>query len=513
MIKAFLGKHLASRAVKEIQDWSSRPLESQENWLHKLLSQAKDTTFGKEHDFGSIKSYEDFKKAVPIREYEDLKPYYDRLKEGEKDLLWPGHPLYFAKTSGTTQGTAKYIPLTEDSMPNHVESARQALYCYIHHTGNNDFLNRKMLFISGNASLDNLNGIPTGRLSGIVNHHVPWYLKLNQLPSFETNCIDSWEEKLENIIQETEREDLGFLSGIPPWVQMYLEKISEKKQQKIKDLFQNLSVFVHGGVNFHPYKEKLINTIGKSIDTVETYPTSEGFIAFQDKHPSEGLLLLTNSGIFFEFVPLSEFHKDDPPRLSLQDVETGVNYVVIVNNNAGLWGYNLGDTVRFVSTNPYRLVVTGRVKQFISAFGEHVIVEEIEQAMVEATHQTGVQVKDFTVAPLIKENQGESHHQWFIEFEKRPENLNHFRHTLDQNLQKKNLYYKDLVESGILEPLHVLVLRPGGFNEYLRSIGQIGMQNKVPRVRNDRQVAEGISDFIERDHPVNQQFIKEHVRE
>ncbi|HEY4874982.1 MAG TPA: GH3 auxin-responsive promoter family protein, partial [Puia sp.] len=435
-IKSFLAKPFASYIYRNVVKDISTAVSDQENILKSLLKVGAKTMFGQEHKLNEVKTYEEYKSAVSLRDYEQFKIYIDQIKEGKHNILWKGRPIYFAKTSGTTSGT-KYIPITKDSITNHISTARNALLCYMAETGNTQFANGKMIFLSGSPELERIKDIPTGRLSGIVNHHVPRYLRTNQLPSYETNCIEDWETKLDKIVEETIKQDMTLISGIPPWMQMYFDRLTEISGKKIKDLFPNFSVLVHGGVNFEPYKHRLFETIGKKIDSIETFPASEGFFAFQDSQKEEGLLLNTNSGIFFEFIPVDEIYKENPQRISLEDVQAGENYVLAVTSNAGLWGYNIGDTVKFVSTNPYRLVVTGRTKHFISAFGEHVIGEEVEYSLIKAAEEEGVNVTEFTVAPMIEQEQGKSYHEWFVEFENTPENMRNFAKKVDENLRQK----------------------------------------------------------------------------
>ncbi len=473
-------------------------LEDQNRILKELVKAGADTQFGKEHHFADIRSYEDFKQAIPVRDYEAYKKYIEQIKEGRHNILWKGRPIYLAKTSGTTSGV-KYIPITKDSIPNHINTARNALLCYMAESGNSQFANNKMIFLSGSPVLERVADIPTGRLSGIVNHHIPNYLKNNQLPSYETNCIDDWETKLDKIVEETINKDMSLISGIPPWVQMYFDRLMQVSNKKIKDLFPAFSVMVHGGVNFEPYKAKLFDSIGKKIDTVETFPASEGFFAFQDSRQEEGLLLNTDSGIFFEFIPAGSISVPDPPRICLKDVKEGENYALIISNNAGLWAYNIGDTVKFVSLNPYRIVVTGRIKHFISAFGEHVIGEEVEYSLMKAAEEEGVQITEFTVAPMIEQGQGKSYHEWFVEFDNNPEDMKRFALKVDSLLREKNIYYDDLITGNILQPLHILPVQKNGFIDYMKSIGKLGGQNKVPRLSNDRKIADELKRFLSRE--------------
>jgi hypothetical protein len=490
--KSFLAKPFASYTHAKIRKGMSTALQDQEGILKDLLKVGKLTEFGKAHSLDKVNTYDEFKQAVPIRDYESFKPFIEKIKEGKHNILWKGKPIYLAKTSGTTSGV-KYIPITKESIPNHINTARNALLCYMSETGNSSFADGKLIFLSGSPELERVGGIPTGRLSGIVNHHVPSYLRSNQLPSYETNCIEDWETKLDKIVDETINQDMTLISGIPPWVQMYFDRLTQRSGKKIKELFPNFSVLVHGGVNFDPYKAKLFDSIGQKIDSIETFPASEGFFAFQDSQKEEGLLLNTNSGIFFEFVPAAEIFSENPTRLSLHQVKAGENYALIITNNAGLWGYNIGDTVKFLSTNPYRLVVTGRTKHFISAFGEHVISEEVEQSLLKAAGEENVHITEFTVAPMIQQGEGKSYHEWFIEFQNEPANLESFALKVDQNLRGKNIYYDDLITGNILQPLQVRLVKKNGFIDYMKSVGKLGGQNKVPRLSNDRKIADELS--------------------
>ena len=468
----------------------------QETILKNLIKVGRNTEIGKDLKLDKVNNYEEFRQAVPVRDYEQMRPWVDRIKEGRHNVLWKGKPIYFAKTSGTTSGT-KYIPITKDSIPNHINTARNALLCYMAETGNTKFANGKMIFLSGSPELERVGGIPTGRLSGIVNHHVPKYLRTNQMPSYETNCIEDWETKLQKIVDETIKQDMALISGIPPWMQMYFDELIKRSGKKVGELFSNFSVMVQGGVSFEPYKAKLLESIGRKIDTIELFPASEGFFAFQDSQEAEGLLLNTNSGIYFEFVPAGEIFNENPTRLSLKEVKVGENYALIINSNAGLWGYNLGDTVKFLSIDPYRLVVTGRTKHFISAFGEHVIGEEVEACMLKAAQEENVHITEFTVAPFVSSDEGKSYHEWFVEFENKPDNMTVFATRLDQNLREKNLYYDDLISGNILSPLKITPVRKNGFIDYMKSIGKLGGQNKVPRLSNDRKIADELIKWAE----------------
>ncbi len=491
-IKSILARPYASIVHNRIRKGMSTAVDDQQRILAQLLKVGAKTTFGADHKLQEVKRYDEYRQAVPVRDYEAFKSYIEKIKAGQENVLWKGKPMYFAKTSGTTSGV-KYIPITKDSIPNHIDTAKNALLCYMVESGNTSFADGNMIFLSGSPELERVGGIPTGRLSGIVNHFVPKYLRGNQLPSYETNCIEDWEVKLGKIVEETINRNMTLISGIPPWMQMYFDWLAARSGgKKIKQLFPKLQVLVHGGVNFEPYKAKLFESLGGPIDTVETFPASEGFFAFQDTLDKEGLLLNTDSGIFFEFIPAAEIFNDNPTRLSLADVKVGENYALIINSNAGLWGYNIGDTVRFVSTNPYRIVVSGRIKHYISAFGEHVIGEEVDHAMQLAAKEYDVHVTEYTVAPLIQTTGELPYHEWLVEFEREPSDMAGFANSVDNHLRKKNIYYDDLIRGGILQPLKITRLQKQAFIEYMKSLGKLGGQNKVPRLSNDRKMAEAL---------------------
>lgn len=496
-LKAALSKVFAWYVNKQLDTVRQNAVALQQKAFTDLIFDAKNTAFGIDHNFGRITSYEDFKKQVPIRDYEELRPYIDRVVQGEANVMWPGKPAYLAKTSGTTSGV-KYIPISKESMPQHIKAARNALLSYIHETGKADFVDGKMIFLQGSPILDEKNGISTGRLSGIVAHHVPGYLQKSRLPSYPTNCIEDWEEKVDAIVQETANEDMRLISGIPPWCQMYFDRLSAVSGgKKIKDIFPNFKLYVHGGVNYEPYRRRMEESIGFKIDSIETYPASEGFIAFQDSQKEKGLLLMVDAGIFYEFIPSDEYFNDNPTRINLKDVELDKNYALIMNTSAGLWGYSLGDTVKFVSKNPYRIVVSGRIKHYISAFGEHVIGEEVEQALMGVAAEEGIDVIEFTVAPQVAPTPGQlPYHEWFIEFGKEPKDLAVFALKVDKALQHKNIYYFDLIEGNILQPLIVNSLKKDTFINYMRSQGKLGGQNKVPRLSNDRKIADELKTYI-----------------
>ncbi|MFS4483512.1 GH3 auxin-responsive promoter family protein [Hyunsoonleella sp. 2307UL5-6] len=496
-IKSVLAKPFAKLISKKIQKWASRPIETQEKVFQNLIKTGASTAFGKDHNFDTITSYQAFKAQVPVRDYEGLKSYVARVVEGESDVLWKGKPIYFAKTSGTTSGS-KYIPITKESMPTHVEAARNAILMYIYETGNAKFVNGKMIFLQGSPILNEQNGIQLGRLSGIVAHYVPKYLQKNRLPSWETNCIEDWETKVDAIVEETLPEDMTIISGIPSWVQMYFEKLQQKTGKNVGDIFKNFNLFIFGGVNYEPYRAKFENLIGRKVDSIELYPASEGFFAFQDKQDEKGMLLQLDSGIFYEFIKADEFFNENPKRITIKDVKVGVNYVMIISTTAGLWAYNIGDTIQFTATQPYRVIVSGRIKHFISAFGEHVIGKEVEQAMQDAIQNTDIRITEFTVAPQINPKEGLPYHEWFIEFENEPESTSDLASKIDTSLQNQNTYYFDLIEGKVLQPLKITKVKKNGFQEHMKSIGKLGGQNKIPRLSNDRKIADSLFSFVEK---------------
>jgi len=489
-VKASLSIPYAKFLIKKRKKWLADPVKTQNQTLSGLITKAQNTKFGKDHNFQKISNYSDFKKNVPIRDYEGLRSYVDLVVAGQEDILWPGKPKYLSKTSGTTSG-AKFIPITKESMPFHIQSAKMALLSYIEETRTAVFVSGKMIFLQGSPILNKKNGIDTGRLSGIVAHHVPKYLQKNRLPSYDVNCIEDWESKVDAIVKETAQEDMRLIGGIPSWVQMYFEKLIEVTGKKtIIEIFPNLSLFVYGGVNYEPYRNRFEKLIGKSIDSIEMYPASEGFIAYQDLQANNGLLLELNSQIFYEFIPASEFYDDSPTRISIKDVKIGVNYVIILNTSAGLWGYNIGDTIKFVSLDPHRIIVTGRIKHYTSAMGEHVIAEEVERAMKKAIDTFDLNVSEFHVAPELNPSEGLPYHEWFVEFGSIQSNLEVIAEVIDVEMQRQNPYYKDLIDGNLLRQLVIQPLEIGRFRSYMESQGKLGGQNKVPRLANDRKIAD-----------------------
>ncbi len=484
---------IAVRVHKQIEFMAEHPHKFQNSIFHQNIAKAKSTIYGQEHNFKDINNYEDYVKNVPLNNYESLRPYMNRVLEGEKNVLWPGKPKYIVGTAGTTGGV-KYIPISKDSLPYHYNTARNAVFNYTLKYGLLRIFNNKLLFLSGSPKLGKTGVIPSGRLSGIVNHQVPRWLKFNQVPSWETNITEDWEEKIYKIAQESIKEKMSMISGIPPWVLMYYESLLEQTgAESISEIFPDYELFVHGGVNFSPYRKKFERLVGKEIDSIETYPSSEGFVAFQDVKGDAGLLLNVNGGMFFEFVPADQIHSENPTRMQLKDVEVGIEYAIVLTNNAGLWASVLGDVVEFTSINPYRLIVKGRIEPFISAFGEHIINEEIESAISTSLSGTGIQISEFTVAPQINPPEGGlPYHEWIVETDNSALELSSFGRILDQCMQTKNFHYKDLREGKVITRLKISPVPKGTFTQYIISNGKFGGQNKVPHLSNTRDIAEGL---------------------
>lgn len=491
-LKAWAARQLASRESARALRAAMHPAATQQAVLRQLVAGGGRTAFGLEHKLGQVDGHRSLVQTIPLRDYEGLRPWIERIVKGERDVLWPGLPLYLCKTSGTTSG-AKYIPITKESLPNHIGSARRALLAYIAHSGNAAFVDGKMIFLQGSPVLDRKGAIPSGRLSGIVANHVPRYLLKNRLPSFATNSIADWETKVEAIVSETMYADLRLISGIPAWVQMYFERLLARTgKANVREVFPNFSLFVYGGVNYAPYRSRMEALIGGPVDSVELFPASEGFIAYQDQGPDEGMLLVLDSGIYYEFIPTAELGRPGARRLSIGEVELGVNYALVLHTNAGLWGYEIGDTVKFVSLKPPRIKVTGRTKHYTSAFGEHVIAEEVEGALKEAVAAQPCEVAEFTVAPQLSPATGLPFHEWFIEFAAPPADPEAFARTIDQALQRRNPYYKDLITGSVLRPLVITAVPRGGFAAWMKARGMNDAQSKVPRLANDRNYVEGL---------------------
>ena len=490
-----IAKSFAKFFVSKNQYWIKNPIQSQAKTLEFLIKNGRKTLFGDQHFFKDIKKYQEFKDSVPVRDYEKFKIYIDKILKGENDVVWPGKPIYFCKTSGTTSGI-KYIPIFENAVKTHINSARDSILNYILNSGDTNFIKGKQIFIQGSPILKTKNGIKIGRLSGIVAHHVPFYLRSSRMPSWEVNCIEDWEEKINAIVDQTVNQNMTLIGGIPPWVQMYFEKIIEKSGKNVGDVFKNFSLFIYGGVSFKPYKKTFEELIGRKVNSIEVYPASEGFFAFQDQIDNDSMLLILNNDIYYEFIKTKDLLNGKKNYISLSEVKVGENYALIISTSSGLWRYNVGDTIQFTEINPYRIIVTGRTKHFTSAFGEHVIAKEVEDAIKEVSSKLKLRVREFTVAPQVTPKEGLPFHEWFIEFDQINDNLEAMEITMDKIMQRQNIYYKDLIQGKILSPLKITKIKKGGFNDFMNSIGKLGGQNKVPHLSNDRKIASELRNYI-----------------
>ena len=490
-----IAKSFASYIISKNQFWITNPIQAQSKTLKNLINNGKNTLFGQQHFFKEIKGYDDFKDSIPIRDYEKFKIYIDRIIKGESDVIWPGKPVYFSKTSGTTSGI-KNIPIFKNAIKTHINSARDSILQYILNSGDTSFIKGKQIFIQGSPLLKTKKGIKIGRLSGIVAHHVPFYMKSSRMPSWNVNCIEDWEEKINAIVDETMNQNMTLISGIPPWVQMYFEKIIEKSGQKVGNVFENFSLFIYGGVSFKPYKKIFDELIGRKVNSIQVYPASEGFFAYQDQMDNESMLLILNNHIYYEFIETKDLSVGNNNYIPLSEVKVGKNYALIISTSSGLWRYNIGDTIQFTEIKPFRIIVTGRIKHFISAFGEHVIAKEVETAIREASSKLKSRIREFTVAPQVAPEVGLPFHEWFIEFEQINDNLEEIECIIDNIMQRQNIYYKDLIQGKILSPLRITKIKKGGFNNYMKSIGKLGGQNKVPHLSNDRKIVNQLKNQI-----------------
>lgn len=483
----------AKSQYKKMMRWVNNPHKTQNRIFKKLMLTLSKTEFGKEKGIFSKISYKEFCEKISIQDYESLRPYIEKIKEGKKNILWKGLPKYFAKTSGTTSGM-KYIPISKESMPTHVGTAKLATLVYIYRYKKPELLWGKILFLQGSPILEETGGIPSGRLSGIVAHYVPKLLQLNKVPTKKTNSISNWENKTQKIAKEIYEKDLRIIGGIPPWIIGFFEKLQEIEGSKknICDIFPNLGLYIYGGLNYKPYEQRILNLIGKKIDTLELFPASEGFYAFQDIQGDGSMLLQLNSGIFYEFIELKLFNTEKQKRLTIAQVKKDVDYVLIISTNAGLWAYNTGDVVRFKSLKPYKLIVSGRVKHYISAFGEHVIAEEIDNSIIHISEKYKIEISEFTVGPKISSEKNGCY-IWAIQAEIEPAILEKVARDLDFKLSEQNQYYKDLLEGDIISPCKIILLKKGIFKKYLEKKGKYGGQNKVVRLSNDLKIIEEIT--------------------
>ena len=479
-----------------IEAWKNNPIDAQREVLQDIVTAAQYTEFGRKYNFSKLFSVHAFKEAVPVHEYDDIKPYIERIMNGEQNILWNTPIYWFAKSSGTTSDKSKFIPLSEESLEDcHYKAAKDVLTLYYHFNPNSALLTGKGLVIGGSHSINPMNKeAQYGDLSAVLLQNSPFWGHWLRTPDLSVALMDEWESKIEKLAQSTIKENVTSISGVPTWTLVLFKRILEITGKKnMSEVWPSLELFMHGGVSFTPYKEQFQKLIGKNIHYFAMYNASEGFFAAQDIPGQEGMLLFVDHGIFMEFMPVSEYGKKDPVTIGLQDVELEKNYALIVSTNGGLWRYSLGDTIQFTSLKPFRIKISGRLKHFINAFGEELIVDNTDRAIAIASEKTGAIVNDYTAAPVYFSDTSNGAHEWLIEFEKEPENADMFMKELDIALKNINSDYEaKRYKSIALRMPFMHILKKGIFNEWLRSKGKLGGQHKVPRLSNERKFLEEI---------------------
>lgn len=489
------------KRVHQIDLFRKYPMEVQGEWFERLIEEGRDTEFGRVHNFEDIKTIADFKKAVPIRTYEEFKPYIDRLRDGEQGVLWPSKVKWFAKSSGTTSDKSKFLPVTREALEDcHYKGGKDLLAMHCHAHPDAQLYAGKTLVMGGSSKIHPLNEDSyTGDLSAIIIKNLPIWVELKRTPNREIALLDNWEEKIERMAHATMHEDVTTVAGVPSWTLVLFKRILELTgKDNIQEVWPNLELFMHGGVSFKPYRQEFERLIpNPKMAYRETYNASEGFFGIQDRFGADDMLLMLDYGIFYEFMPMEEYGKENPQTVQLDEVEIGQNYALIITTNAGLWRYLIGDTIRFTSKDPYRIQVSGRTKLFINAFGEELIIENAEEAMRRACQATGAQVTDYTAAPVFMSSNETGAHEWLIEFSKPPSKLEHFVKHLDTSLKELNTDYaaKRSFDLTLREPI-VRSMPSGTFYDWLKSKGKIGGQHKVPRLSNERKYVEEITAFV-----------------
>lgn len=487
---------LARNRFWRIQNWSSHPVAAQRQVLQDLVSAGQYTEFGKKYHFTRLFTLTEFKKRVPIQEYNDIKPYVTRMMQGEENILWNTPVKWFAKSSGTTSDKSKFIPISDESLTdNHFKAAKDVLTHYYSNFPGSDLLTGKSLVIGGSHQLSQVNDdIQFGDLSAVLMQNSPFWGQWIRTPELSIALLDEWENKIELLAQTTANENVTSLAGVPTWTLILLKRILEiKNKQTIGEVWPNLELYVNGGVSFVPYKEQFDKLIGKKINYLEIYNASEGFIAGQINPDDDGMLLFTEHGIFYEFMPVEEYGKEKPRTVGLNQVVTGKNYALIISTTGGLWRYLIGDTITFTSINPYKIKVSGRLKHYMNAFGEEVIVDNSDKAIAVACEKTNALVNDYTAAPVYFSENSNGAHEWLIEFEKAPDNITAFTYELDNALKEINSDYEAKRHKDIALRLPIIHVLPRGcFNEWLKSKGKLGGQHKVPRLSNERTILEEV---------------------
>lgn len=466
-------------------DYQKDAIALQDLFLKKLISQNKSTVFGLAHQFESIKNYANYTQSVSPRYYEEFQTYIEKIKKGEKNILQSGSPLYLLMTSGTTAGT-KFIPISKSGIQHQINAAMKLLCFHSYHQGNADFMGFKMIFLQGSPELNYDLAIPVGRLSGVVYHHIPRFFQRNKLPTYQTNIISNWQEKVDKIVAETVGENISILGGIPPWCIQYFEKlITKSKAKNLRALFPNLSIYIYGGLDFGSYREKMKQLLGDKVACLQTFPASEGFFGIQDLPNSDEMLLLVNQGIFYEFIPIEEVEKEKPKAILIKDIILNTSYELMVTTDSGLWRYRMGDLIQFTNLAPYRIKVVGRTSQFISAFGEHVIGFEIENTMQAAIQEFQLDIEEYHVCPNVENK----HYEWYIEFNQLVVDITSLQNYLDTKLSGFNKYYAHLIDGNIINSCQIIVLSKGRFAQLRSKLGKDGGQNKVIRLSNNKKFA------------------------
>lgn len=489
LVNKVMGLLMSSR-MRQIENFIKNPIETQENILFKNLSIARNTEYGDLYGFKSIGTYEDFKSNLPLVKYEDFEPFIEKARKGEKDVSWKGKIKWFAKSSGTTNAKSKFIPISQESLDEcHYAAGKMMFAIYLNNHPDTEIFKNKNLRLGGSSEIYQKYDTLFGDLSAILIDNLPFYAELRNTPNKQISLMSEWETKMKAISNAVITEDIGCLTGVPSWMLVLLNNVlTETGKGKLDEVWPMLEVFFHGGISFKPYEENYRNLTHKKLNFYELYNASEGFFGIQDRSDSKDMLLLLDNGIFYEFIPMEEIDSDNPKVIALEDVEIGKNYAIVITTNGGLWRYIIGDTVKFTSKDPFRIIVSGRTKHYINAFGEELIIENAEEALKRTCAKTGAIIKEFTAAPIYMEGNAKGAHEWIIEFEKMPESIDGFAQLLDETLQELNSDYEAKRHKNItLNPLKLHVAKPNLFFDWMKSRGKLGGQNKVPRLANSRE--------------------------
>ena len=487
---------LARMRLWRIQNWTNHPVVLQREVLQDLVTAAQYTVFGKKYNFSKLFTVKQFKQQVPIQEYQDLQPYILRMMEGEENVLWNTPIKWFAKSSGTTSDKSKFIPVSDESLQdNHYQASKDLLTNYYKNFPSSDLLTGKSLVVGGSHQLSQLNDeIQYGDLSAVLMQNSPFWGHWLRTPELSIALLDEWEDKIEKLALVTANENVTSLAGVPTWTLLLLKRILEIKNKKtIKEVWPNLELYINGGVSFVPYRQQFEKIIGGPVNYLEIYNASEGFFAAQEKPDDDGMMLFTEHGVFYEFMPVEEYEKPNPQTVGLNGVSLDKNYALVISTTGGLWRYLIGDTIKFTSLNPYKIKITGRLKHYMNAFGEEVIVDNSDKAIAVAAQKTNSIVTDYTAAPIYFTNENNGAHEWLIEFEKEPREINVFVEELDAALKNVNSDYEAKRHKDIALRLPVVhILPPGTFTKWLHTKGKVGGQHKVPRLSNERTILEEI---------------------